>query len=80
MPLGVVLESSHPLKTWNITYVGVNSHRQKELVMIEAQINALTEQCLNYLRAMGLGVGLLLNFGPAKLDFKRIVGPAFQKL
>ncbi|MCL2640301.1 MAG: GxxExxY protein [Phycisphaerales bacterium] len=37
-------------------------------------------QCLNYLKATGLGVGLLLNFGPAKLEFKRLVGPAFRGL
>ena len=34
---------------------------------------AHTAQCLNYLKATGMRVGLLLNFGPHKLQFKRLV-------
>lgn len=34
---------------------------------------AHTAQCLNYLKATGIRVGLLLNFGPHKLQFKRLV-------
>jgi GxxExxY protein len=30
-------------------------------------------QCINYLKATGLSVGLLLNFGAAKVQVKRIV-------
>jgi GxxExxY protein len=35
-------------------------------------------QAINYLRATNLGVALVLNFGPEKLEFKRVVGPAFK--
>jgi len=34
---------------------------------------AHTAQCLNYLKATGLRVGLLINFGSSKLQFKRLV-------
>jgi GxxExxY protein len=30
-------------------------------------------QTLNYLKATGLRLGIILNFGPAKLDFKRVI-------
>ena len=36
-------------------------------------------QTLNYLKATQLSVALLFNFGPQKLEFKRLVGPSFQK-
>lgn len=35
--------------------------------------NAHTAQTLNYLKATGLRLGLILNFGPDKLDFKRVI-------
>jgi GxxExxY protein len=34
---------------------------------------ALSAQCLNYLRATGLHLCLLLNFGNPRLEIKRIV-------
>jgi len=50
----------------------------EEVVIVE--LKALREldaahsaQCLNYLAATGLGVCLLLNFGKARLEIKRLV-------
>ena len=40
-----------------------------------------TAQVLNYLKATGVPVGLLLNFGAEKLDYKRLVlSPNFARL
>ena len=33
-------------------------------------------QCLNYLKATGLPLGLILNFGKPRLDIRRVVHPA----
>lgn len=50
----------------------------EESVLVELKaVRALDEvhfaQCLNYLKATGLGVCLLLNFGKPRLEIKRIV-------
>jgi len=49
-----------------------------EQVLIEVKAaqgldNSHTAQCLNYLKATGIRVGLLLNFGSTKLQFKRLI-------
>jgi hypothetical protein len=36
-------------------------------------VHALLAQCLNYLKATGLHLCLLLNFGKPRLEIKRIV-------
>lgn len=38
-----------------------------------AIIEATMPQALNYLRASGFKVGLIVNFGKTKLDFKRLI-------
>ncbi|CAA7614729.1 conserved hypothetical protein [Magnetospirillum sp. LM-5] len=43
-----------------------------ELKAVEALSPSHMGQCLNYLRASGLRVGLVLNFGRPKLEFKRL--------
>ena len=46
------------------------------LVEIKAVVSLNTvhrAQCLNYLKATGLRLCLLLNFGPPRLEIKRIV-------
>lgn len=47
-------------------------------VLVELKAVVLLEdvhwaQCLNYLKAYKLGVGLLINFGSKSLTFKRLV-------
>ncbi|MBL8519861.1 MAG: GxxExxY protein [Betaproteobacteria bacterium] len=44
-----------------------------EVKALDALATAHTAQCLNYLKASGISVCLLLNFGRAKLETKRVV-------
>lgn len=44
-----------------------------ELKAAEAIINAHQAQLLHYLKATGIKVGLLLDFGPKRVDVKRMV-------
>jgi GxxExxY protein len=44
-----------------------------ELKCVDRLGNEHTAQCLNYLKASGLTVSLLVNFQKAKVDWKRIV-------
>ena len=32
-------------------------------------------QCLNYLKAIGKETGLVINFGPARIDVQRVIAP-----
>ena len=52
------------------------------LLEIKAVKNLLPEhqaQVINYLNATGLEVGLLINFGSAKLEYKRLYGKKVNK-
>lgn len=44
-----------------------------ELKAVRAFDNIHLAQCLNYLKATGLRVGLLINFGTRKVQVKRVV-------
>jgi GxxExxY protein len=44
-----------------------------ELKALSQLTNEHVAQCLNYLKATGLTVCLLINFGKAKIDVRRIV-------
>ena len=44
-----------------------------ELKCVEHFANEHLAQCINYLKASGLEVALLINFQKSKLEFKRIV-------
>ena len=44
-----------------------------ELKAMKALDNVHYAQCLNYLKATGLAVCLLINFGSPKMEIKRIV-------
>ena len=71
-------------KVFEIAYRGVRVGRYVADVVVEQQlvveIKALRQlapeheaQVINYLRASGLSVGLLLNFGRPKVQVRRIV-------
>ncbi len=44
-----------------------------EVKSVERLVNAHSAQLINYLRATGLTVGLLLNFGPSLVNVQRVV-------
>ncbi len=50
-----------------------------ELKTAKALDDIHTAQCLNYLKATGLPICLLFNFGTPKLEIKRLVGRTFPK-
>lgn len=51
----------------------VNDILVVELKVVDALAQAHRAQLLNYLRASGLPVGLLMNFGRPRLDVKRVI-------
>jgi GxxExxY protein len=44
-----------------------------EIKALDLMTRVHQAQCMNYLRATGLSVGLLLNFGAPRLELKRVV-------
>ncbi|NLW82980.1 MAG: GxxExxY protein [Phycisphaerae bacterium] len=44
-----------------------------EIKTVEKVINVHYAQLLNYLKATGIRLGLLINFGPRKLEYERII-------
>ncbi len=44
-----------------------------ELKSARAIDNAHVAQTLNYLKATGIRLGIILNFGPEKMEYRRIV-------
>ncbi len=44
-----------------------------EIKTVEKTINVHYAQVLNYLKATGIRLGLLINFGPQKLEYERII-------
>ena len=44
-----------------------------ELKAVSAMVNEHTAQALNYLRASGLEICLLINFGKSKIEIKRLL-------
>ena len=46
-----------------------------ELKAVKEHNDVFTAQCLNYLKATGLPVCLLLNFGQPRVEIKRFRGP-----
>ena len=50
-----------------------------ELKAVKKLLPEHQAQVINYLRATGLEVGLLINFGSAKLEYKRLYGRKLNK-
>ncbi|MEM6656237.1 MAG: GxxExxY protein [Planctomycetota bacterium] len=77
---GLGVEQQKPTKVWyDDAVVGeyvadlvVDSRVIVELKAVKALDNIHVAQCLNYLRATGLGLGLLLNFGSPRVEVKRL--------
>ncbi len=78
---GISFEQQKPIE---VLYRGHSVGTYKADLMIENKIlvelksakaieDAHVAQTLNYLKATGTRLGLILNFGPKKMEFKRIV-------
>lgn len=50
-----------------------------ELKAIKMLEDLQMAQALNYLEAYNLEIGLLVNFGSQKLEFKRLLNPRFRR-
>ncbi len=78
---GITCQQQHPLKvTYKNALVGdyladlvVDGRVLMELKACTALDSSHEAQVLNYLRASGLRVGLLLNFGRPRLQYRRFV-------
>lgn len=77
--LHVAAEKAFPVKYRNRrvgTYVAdlvVEDQVIVELKAVEALTRAHTAQVVNYLKASGLSVGLLLNFGQPRVEVRRVL-------
>ena len=78
---GLKVEQQRPIEVWyDGTIVG---NYQADLLVEESVITELKAvtalntvhfaQCMNYLKATGLTLGLLINFGNPKIEVKRVV-------
>lgn len=78
---GLKVEQQRPIEVW---YDGVIvGNYQADLVVEESVITELKAvtalnpvhfaQCMNYLKATGLTLGLLINFGNPKVEIKRVI-------
>lgn len=78
---GIKVEQQLPIKVW---YDGVVVGNYQADLLVEGsvitELKAVTAldtvhfaQCMNYLKATGLTLGLLINFGSPKVEVKRIV-------
>jgi len=83
---GYAVEQQRPVP---VTYRGVvvgdyvidllvNGSVLVELKAVQALDEVCKAQCINYLKATGLMVCLLINFGRPKLEVKRFMGPSAQ--
>ena len=80
---GLVARTKEPIKVFYdgvevgkfIPDILVNSTIIIELKVTKSHEDAFTAECLNYLKATGKPLCLLLNFGKPQLDIKRYRGP-----
>lgn len=78
---GLQVEQQHPIKVlYDSTIVGeyaadlwVEGCVIVELKAVKALDEVHSAQCLNYLKATGLKICLLVNFGKPRVDIRRIV-------
>ena len=84
---GFVVAQQHPVKvTFEGVIVGeffadllVEQRVLVELKAVSALMQEHTAQALNYLRATGLEVCLLINFGKPKVEIKRLLPSVYWK-
>lgn len=76
-PVRVVYDGA-PVGDFSIDFV-VQSAVLLELKAAREHHDFFTAQCLNYLKATGLPICLLLNFGRPRLEIKRFLGRGWRR-
>ncbi len=78
---GLVVKEQHPIKVWYdgvqvgdyVADLFVDGEVLIELKAVKALDETHLAQCMNYLKATGLKICLLINFGRPKVQVKRVV-------
>jgi GxxExxY protein len=84
---GLKVQQQHPI---NVHYDGIVVGEyfadllvQDEIVVELKAVKSLDPahfaQCMNYLKATGMKVGLLINFGSQKVEIRRVINSVFDK-
>ncbi len=85
---GLTVQQQHPIRIFydgvEVGYyeadIIVNGAVLLELKAVKGLDEVHEAQCLNYLKATGLPICLLMNFGRTRLGLKRLAGPSRLKL
>jgi GxxExxY protein len=80
---GLLVEQQHPITAFydeqNVGEYVADLLVEKEVIVETKAVKRIEDihlaQCLNYLKATGLKLCLLINFGATRVEIKRLAGP-----